>query len=360
MQNKTVLITQPNARISRELLYDLARRGAYLILAYDKLNQCEEIKQRLVRKYSVKSDMIDCRRLENDSMTSVRRLAAGVLADFHRLDCVILQSPSCVKSIIAGERRLTHDGFEHELGVNYFNTYLLSRLLIDRLNESNGRLIFVNDTQASDIAEESSVRIPDTQEVTIPLENLNWENTESYTPKKGYQRSQWFLSMFADELARRNSMKGEASILVVNPRISRNSPSEVDKNDVGGLLKLFYKLSDICARLISRKAASTSLFCAIADPAVIDLTGDGVNHKEGQVVMRSPVYQDLRLLVSSKQNDDTVKHRRYACQLLWDVSEKWTRLDTHPTALPLPKQSSVNKKEVSGDNEVQSIPAVHI
>ncbi|VDQ13464.1 unnamed protein product [Trichobilharzia regenti] len=184
--------------MSRELLHDLAKRGAHLILAHNQVDQCEEIRERLIRKYSVKSDSIECRRLEIDSLRSVRRLAASVLADFQSLDCAILQSPSCVTSIIAGKRRFTHDGFEYELGANYFATYLLSRLLIDRLNASDGRLIFVIDTQAADIAQESAVCIPGTSEVTIPLENLNWENDEAYTPKNSFQRSQWFLSMFAE------------------------------------------------------------------------------------------------------------------------------------------------------------------
>nr|CAH8869868.1 unnamed protein product [Trichobilharzia regenti] len=339
MQNKTVLITQPCAKMSRELLHDLAKRGAHLILAHNQVDQCEEIRERLIRKYSVKSDSIECRRLEIDSLRSVRRLAASVLADFQSLDCAILQSPSCVTSIIAGKRRFTHDGFEYELGANYFATYLLSRLLIDRLNASDGRLIFVIDTQAADIAQESAVCIPGTSEVTIPLENLNWENDEAYTPKNSFQRSQWFLSMFADELARRNSTKGPPSILVSNPRISRNAPPAMDTN-AGPFRRVFYKIGDF------------SRVC----PSVVDLTGEG-SQKDGLNVVRAPVYQDLRLVIPSKQNDATVEKRRNASQILWDVTEKWTRLDTHPTALPLPKK---NVKEVTKIHTIQSASAVHV
>lgn len=361
IQSKPIIITQPYSKISRQLLYNLAQHGAHLILADNNWDKCEELRERLMRKYGVKSDMIECRRLELDSMTSIRRFAAGILADFSQLDCVIIQSPSCISSIIAGKRRFTHDGFEHELGVNYFAAYLLSRLLIDKLNENKGRLIFVMDTQAADTAQENAINQLKTSQVTIPLDNINWENDKDYTPENAYQRAQWFLLMFADELTRRNSTKDKkASILIANPRISRGISPEMDKKHADN--EIFWKLLniflDVCPRLISRKTSGTTILCATSDSSIIDLTDNNIDNKSNSTVHCAPIYQDLRLLISSNENNKTIEDRRQASELLWKLSEKWTRLDTHPNALPLPTRQSVQNDSRS-DTSVNSIPTIH-
>ncbi|VDQ13692.1 unnamed protein product [Trichobilharzia regenti] len=94
-------------------------------------------------------------------------------------------------------------------------------------------------------------------------------------------------------LARRNSTKGPPSILVSNPRISRNAPPAMDTN-AGPFRRVFYKIGDFFAGLVGRKASSTVTFCATASPSVVDLTGEG-SQKDGLNVVRAPVYQDLRL-----------------------------------------------------------------
>ncbi|CAH8640065.1 unnamed protein product [Schistosoma haematobium] len=198
LQNKPIVITQPCSKISRELVYNLAKQGAHLILADDHWDRCDELKERLIRKYGMKSDMIECRRLELDSMISIRRFTASLLTDYSQLDTVIIQSPSCISNIISGKHCLTHDGFEKELGINYFATYLLSRLLINRLNENNGRLILVVDTKSANIDQENVMNPSEPSQITIPLDNINWDNDINYTPKNAYRRAQWFLLMFAE------------------------------------------------------------------------------------------------------------------------------------------------------------------
>ncbi|CAH8533526.1 unnamed protein product [Schistosoma turkestanicum] len=371
LQSKPIIITEPCAKTSRELVYNLAKQGAHLILANNDWDKCDELRERLIRKYGVKSDMLECRRLEMNSLTSIRRFVAGVLVDFPLLNSAIIQSPSCVTSIISGKQRFTPDGFEQELGVNYFSAYLLSRLLIGRLNENQGRLILVIDTKNANLYQTSQITNNNDDEqlkstkITIPLNNINWENKNEYTPEKAYQRAQWFLLMFADELARRNSsIQGKkASILVVDPHITRGLSPEKDEqySNANGLWKLMYMLIDICPRLISRKASTTSLFCTTADSSSMNnstVVDDNSNnhHQPNSIVNNAPIYQDLRLFVPSKPVNEMTDDRREALELLWRLSEKWTRLDTHPYALPLPSRHLIKKDKKVTSDKVETVP----
>ncbi|CAL8073063.1 unnamed protein product [Calicophoron daubneyi] len=342
MQNKTVIVTEPSARLSRELLQNLARRGANLILACSDPDVCTDTKEKMLRVTKTNPSRVICRRLEMNSSTSVRRFAAEVLADHPKLDRVIIQSPSCVTGVIAGKRRPTFDGIEHELGTNYFNAYLLSRLLWDRVDSSNGRLILVADTDAATTEAESAPRMPNGKQLEFPMDDLNFESDQKYEPKKAYQRSQWFLQMFADELSRRTAGKTNASIVLVNPRISHSTAPPPDANSETSS-GFFERFLDYGARLLRRKAASTTFFCTVADLKPVGQQNEQQpsdsapsNASSDRNVKRAPVYQDLRLIHCPTTTDEITESSRTAAEILWKVSDKWTRLDTHPAPLPLP------------------------
>ncbi|KAF6779276.1 Short chain dehydrogenase [Paragonimus kellicotti] len=348
MRGKTVLVTESTARMSRDILQGLARRGAHLILASASLDACSTARDKLLRATGVSASRVDCRRLELDSTNSVRRFAAGLLSDYPKLDRAIIQSPSVVTGVVAGNRRPTHDGFEHQLGTNYFSSYLLSRLIWDRLSETGGWLVLVVDTEASSKAAESAAHLPDSTQLALPIDDLNFDHVDKYEPKKAYQRSQWFLTLFADELARRSATTNGASILLADPLVSRGTAPISPQLDISqaGLAGLYYRLTDFGARIIRRRAATTTLFCAVADPNVLELTGlrktaekdSSTQRVTNGAVVRAPVYRDLRLLASATDASGSSCMEYSAGQLLWAVSEKWTRLDTHPEALPLPKR----------------------
>ncbi|VDP93661.1 unnamed protein product [Echinostoma caproni] len=185
--------------MSRELIQGLARRGAQLILASDNIDACGSARDKLLKATRVTPSRVECRLLNTSSTRSVRRFAANLLSDYPRLDRVIVQSPSCITSVVAGKRRPTHDGFEQNLGTNYFSTYLLSRLLWPRLSKSDdGRLILVVDMDAAAEAQTQAPRLPDSTQLGLPVHDLNFDDPNNFDPKLAYQRSQWFLTLFAE------------------------------------------------------------------------------------------------------------------------------------------------------------------
>lgn len=367
VRGKTVLVTEATTRFSRDLIYGLANRGAQLIICSKDLDACDFTRDRLLKATRVSPNRVDCRALNLANSVSVRRFAASVLSDYHKLDTIVIQSRSCVTSTVAGKRRSTADGFEELLGTNYFGLYLLTRLLWNRLSEGGGRLIVVADTQAADEAVAEASCLPGSRQIALPLDDLNFDDAEKYVPKKAYQRSQWFLTLFADELARRTAHTDGASVLLVNPLISRGTAPEFPALNINreGFSGIYDRITDFGAHLIRRRASTTALFCAIADSSVLEHTGcqreskkDSGSVPQPSVVVRAPLYQDLRLMASSKESSDIVENSRSAGQLLWAVSEHWTRLDTNPDPLPLPKRitSSSSKSDDSGKQNAPPSP----
>lgn len=350
LRGKTVLVTESTARVSRELLHGLAKRGAQLIMAAENVDSCAKARNKLLKATRISPSRIDCRQLNGDSERSVRRFAANLLVDYPRLDRVIIQSHSCITGVVAGKRRPTHDGFEHILGTNYFSNYLLARLLWPRLSESDdGRLILVADTNAASLAQAQADRLPDSDQLGLPLHDLNFDDPSTFSPKIAYQRSQWFLTLFADELSRRTAHETMTRVMVVNPLMSlatapRFSDSGIDTS-TNGQSPVADKIINYLARSVKRKVSATTLFCAVADPAVLPpktRTDEQNNHV-------TAVFQDLRATSQSTGSKQDANCTRSASQYLWKLSEKWTRLDNYPEPLPIPPRLTAASDPVAGD-----------
>lgn len=179
---------------------ELALRKATLILATKLMDDCEDTRHRLMRSVSgVEETQIDCRRLELDSSRSIRRFAGALLIDYpNGIDRLLIHPPGVLSGVIAGSRRPTHDGFEHQLGTNFFSYYLLTRLLLPAMKGTNRdtRIVFAIDTRAAGFAESVADKDPNTGAPRLPVDNWNWN--ERYTPSGAYQRAQWALRLFAE------------------------------------------------------------------------------------------------------------------------------------------------------------------
>ncbi|VDP95609.1 unnamed protein product [Echinostoma caproni] len=88
--------------------------------------------------------------------------------------------------------------------------------------------------------------------------------------------------------------------------------------------------------MIKRKTSATTLFCAIADPVVLNPPTS--NRKRDTIRAAATVFQDLRPMPDSSLTNREVSSTLSASQFLWKLSEKWTRMDTNPDPLPLPQR----------------------
>ncbi|XP_018586319.1 dehydrogenase/reductase SDR family member 13-like [Scleropages formosus] len=129
MAGKAVIITGGNTGIGKATATELARRGARVILAC-RHQQRAESAIRDIQKATGNSEVVYMQ-LDLGSLQSVRSFADTFLRTEPRLDILINNA-----GLVADGR--TKDGFGIEFGVNHLGHFLLTCLLLERLNEGGG------------------------------------------------------------------------------------------------------------------------------------------------------------------------------------------------------------------------------
>lgn len=128
---RVVLVTGSTGGLGREVARALAADGAHVILHGRSEGRAEELLEE-IRAGGTGSARFY--RADFASLDQVRGLADAVLRDYPRLDALV--NNAGIALIGDPERRLSEDGYELHLQVNYLAGYLLTRLLLPRLRES--------------------------------------------------------------------------------------------------------------------------------------------------------------------------------------------------------------------------------
>ncbi|KAB7495760.1 Corticosteroid 11-beta-dehydrogenase isozyme 1 [Armadillidium nasatum] len=87
LDGKTIIITGASAGIGKEAAFDLANRGARVILACRNLEKAEKVKDWIVNSTGNKN--VVCRHLELSDLNSVRKFVEETLKEETRLDVLI-------------------------------------------------------------------------------------------------------------------------------------------------------------------------------------------------------------------------------------------------------------------------------
>lgn len=126
LEGKTVLITGATGGIGLAAAVAMARQGAHLVLVGRNqtrgLDAISEIRRR------AGSDRAEFLRADFSSLAEVRRLALALLAEDRPLHVLVNNAGTMNTS-----RKLTVDGFEEMFAVNHLAHFLLTRLLLPRL-----------------------------------------------------------------------------------------------------------------------------------------------------------------------------------------------------------------------------------
>ena len=128
LEGKTVLITGATGGIGLAAAVAMARQGAHLVLVGRNqargLDAISEIRRR------AGSDRAEFLRADFSSLAEVRRLALAFVAEDRPLHVLVNNA-----GMMNTSRKLTVDGFEEMFAVNYLAHFLLTRLLLARLQE---------------------------------------------------------------------------------------------------------------------------------------------------------------------------------------------------------------------------------
>jgi retinol dehydrogenase-12 len=128
LEGRVALVTGANTGIGRVTATELARAGARVLLACRSAEKAAPVVDEIRR--GTGSDAVEFVPLDLASLASVRACAAAFLRRDLPLHILINNAG------LAGQRGLTADGFEVAFGVNHLGHFLLTLLLIERIEAS--------------------------------------------------------------------------------------------------------------------------------------------------------------------------------------------------------------------------------
>jgi len=239
----TVLFTGGTGGIGRATALALAAMGARVAVTGRDAGRAEQA-ARSIREVGDGGAEVFVGDLSEQS--EVRRLAAEVLARLTRIDVLV--------NNVGGywdTRHETADGFERTFAVNHLAPFLLTNLLLERLAESDGRIVTVSSNAQS--------------MGRIDFDDL--QGRTGYSGARAYNQSKLANLLFTYELARRLG-NGSVTANAVHPGLVNTG---FGAEDPGRVQRLFVPFLRPFMRTPAR-GAETSVYVASA-PDLAGVTG---------------------------------------------------------------------------------------
>lgn len=283
-KGKIAIVTGANSGIGYETVKGLAMKGAKVIMACRSLKKAEEAKADILKDIP-EADLV-VMQLELDDLSSVRKFAESYKQQYKELHLLINNA-----GIMIPPFSKTKDGFESQMGVNYFSHFLLTSLLFELLdNTPESRVITL-----SSIAHKKG---------QINFDNLNSE--KGYAKMGAYGQSKLACLMFAFELQRRiEKANSHVKSLAAHPGVSNTN--------LGKYFPVLLKLIiPILAPFITHPPAKASL------PSLYAALGTDVNGGD----FLGPTGRKEMIGMPGKVKAEAHAYDKETAKKLWEVSEK--------------------------------------
>ena len=244
-RGRTYLITGANAGTGFQAARILLGKGAAVVMLNRSTEKSTAAVARLKEEFGADTE-VSFVRMDLSVLDSVREAAAEVLRSVPRVDALI-----CNAAIAqVPEQRLTPDGFESMLGTNHYGHFLLSGLLFERIEESEGRIVVV-----ASLGYKMGIR-------TIQFDDMNWD--KNYSANAVYSQSKLAQMMFAYELQDRlKATDSRVEVYVCHPGASATSLISTS----GGLFTrvTWWMMSKTPMVQSAEKGAYPEVMCATED-----------------------------------------------------------------------------------------------
>lgn len=198
-KGKIAIVTGANTGLGFEIALALSRLGMKVILACRNPDRAENAKQKILAR--VPGADLDYLQLELSSLSAVSDFARTYLSRYSQLDLLINNA-----GIMIPPYSKTVDGFESQMGINYFGHFLLTGLLLDIITGTTGSRIVTVSSNAH-------------KRGKINFNDLHWE--KKYSALQAYGQSKLACLMFAYELQRRMEKAGIKTLsIAAHPGVS--------------------------------------------------------------------------------------------------------------------------------------------
>jgi NAD(P)-dependent dehydrogenase (short-subunit alcohol dehydrogenase family) len=212
MTGRTVLVTGGTGGIGRATALCLATMGAHVAITGRDSERAESTAGEI---RAAGGGQVDVFVADLSCQSEVRRLADEVLQSLPRIDVLVNNVGGYWNT-----RHVTADGLERTFALNHLAPFLLTNLLLDRLNESAPARVV---TVSSNVQAFGRIDFDDLQ------------GERSYSGARAYNQSKLANVMFTYELARKLRATN-VTANVLHPGVVRTS---FGAEDPGGLQRLF-------------------------------------------------------------------------------------------------------------------------
>jgi NAD(P)-dependent dehydrogenase (short-subunit alcohol dehydrogenase family) len=137
LAGKNYIVTGANSGIGKVTATELARRGARVILACRSAEKAATVVDEIKR--TTGNAQVEAVQLDLSDLPSVRRCAEQLLARDMPIHGLV--NNAGITAGVFGVRAVTRDGFEPTFATNHLGHYLFTRLLLDRIKQTQGARI---------------------------------------------------------------------------------------------------------------------------------------------------------------------------------------------------------------------------
>lgn len=245
MDGRLCILTGATSGVGYQAAKRLAQGGAYLVIVCRNKEKATRVQEELIADYGARIDVVLA---DFSKLSEVREAAGIILANYPRIDVLINNA-----GMHNTHRIVTRDNLETVFCVNHLASFLLTRLLLERMIESApARIIQVN-SQGHRFG-------------GLDLDDLNWERRR-YKGLKAYGASKVAQLLTVWELA--DKLKGSGVT------INAVHPGEV-KSNIGmnnGFLYRWYKRYLIWWALKDPVISGNAIYYLAAAPEMAEVSG---------------------------------------------------------------------------------------
>lgn len=290
LSSKTFVITGTTSGTGFEAAKILLSKNAKVVMLNRNPKKADDTIQTLKQEVGSHSNVINIT-LDLSIQASVKKAAQEVLNTVTKIDALI-----CNAAIAqVPKHTLTIDGWESQMGTNYYGNWTLQALLFPLIEKSNGRIVTVGS-----MGYNMGIK-------TIKFNDLNWD--KDYTPNNAYSQSKLAQIMSIYELQDRLKEAGKTNVkaYACHPGASRTNLI----NTSGSLLMRFMFFLMKPFTQSAEKGAYPQLMCATEE----NLDQTGFYGPTGRSNWVGPVGAHK---LEPHAKDEAVSKK------LWELSEKET------------------------------------
>ena len=245
MDGKVCVITGATSGVGLAAAHRLAQGGADLILVCRNAEKAKSVQAEIQQNFLVKTHLV---KADFSDLDQVREAAGTILNNYPRIDVLINNA-----GLHNTQRSLTSAGHELVFCVNHLASFLMTRLLLDRMIESApARIIQVN-SQGHRFG-------------GLNLEDLTWEKRR-YRGLQGYGASKVAQLLTVWELADRVN----GSRVTINAMHPGAVASNIGMNN--GQLYRWYQKFLLFPFLPRPKISGEAIYYLAAAPEMADVSG---------------------------------------------------------------------------------------